>query len=476
VVLGELYNNTGDFDRAVSLYLSALETDSLRQWASEIGLGEKTSSNRKDYLLGLAGAYEGLKEHKKAKQTYLRYLRENPNAEDRIIVFTVFSRIAEKEGMLARSEDYLSLVARETPSEEVVEELGEFRFRLGRYDDAVATFDQAIGITSIEEKQARLSARIIVSLLKMDKVPQAEVRMNVFEQTFKKIPDFEEYQAEFYLEKGRSRIRRKEFDPALEALREVTQKYDDTSFKPEAELETAKVFLITNKIEDALRILTEMPDRYPDHPILAQVYLNLGDHYFRSQQYENALRALRLSLEIPESDVVSVTMRYLIRVYDSLRMWDAAMSFTREYIRRFPDAEDVLQKRVQIGNFYMNLDEYGRAIEVFRDVKKEADAETEAEVQYWIGKCYSSMGNFEQSIFEFMKVAYLSRPTKLPWDTTALYEAGQAYLRLEKPHQARKLFEQIVRREGGASDLGRIARQRIEEIDEKLPDKNQGKS
>jgi hypothetical protein len=46
-----------------------------------------------------------------------------------------------------------------------------------------------------------------------------------------------------------------------------------------------------------------------------------------------------------------------------------------------------------------------------------------------------------------------------------MYEAGLAYLKLEKPFEAKKLFQKIVRQEGAASTLGRVARQRIEEID-----------
>ena len=231
-------------------------------------------------------------------------------------------------------------------------------------------------------------------------------------------------------------------------------------------MEFGRIYLITNKIEDALRILTSMLDRYAGQPILAKVYLNLGDHYFRSQQYENAVRAFKLAMEETRMpDVTPTAMRYLIRVYETLGLWDAALGVTRQYIQQYPHAEDFLQKRVKIGIFYMKLMEFNRAAAYLRDVKLDADAETEAEIQYWIGKCYYNMGLFEQAIFELLKVNYLSKPTKLPWATTALYEAGLAYHKLGNSKQAKQLFEKIIQKEGAASDLGRIARQRIEEID-----------
>jgi TolA-binding protein len=98
-------------------------------------------------------------------------------------------------------------------------------------------------------------------------------------------------------------------------------------------------------------------------------------------------------------------------------------------------------------------------------VKRDADSETEAEIQYYIGDSFYNMGQFEQAIFEFLKVEYVLKPTKLPWASTALYKAGQAYLKMNRLDQARQIFEKVVRKEGATSDMGRVAKERIEEID-----------
>ncbi len=468
LILGKYHLLNRDYAQAVALFRYALESDSLNQWSAFVGLSVSEESKKKDYLWGLAQAYQGSKDYKKAKQAFFDYLRESASPQDRVRVFYALSALAEEEGRISRAEDYLSRLAGETASDTTAEALGHLRFRLEQYSAAVEAFDRALGLAQTDEHRASLSARIIVCQLRENQIPQAEVRINVFNQSYSRTPDFRQHQAEFLLEKGKAYVRRKDFDLALQSVQEVVQRYGNTKFRMEAELEMGRIYLITNRIEEALNILTEMPRRYPQHPMLAHVYLNLGDHYFRSQQYENALHAFKQTVELgqeTDSDATPLGMRYLIRVYDSLRMYDAALHLTREYIRQYTDAEDILQKRVQIGLFYMKLNEYGRAIEVFRDVKKSADYETEAEIQYWIGSCFSSMGQFQQAVFEFMKVAYLSKPTKLPWATTALYEAGQAYLKLEQPDQAKKLFEKIVQREGSASDMGRIARERIEEIE-----------
>jgi TolA-binding protein len=216
-----------------------------------------------------------------------------------------------------------------------------------------------------------------------------------------------------------------------------------------------------------MELLTDLVKKYPNHPILPKVYLNLGDQYYRSNQVDNALSAFKnAAADSSHPDVASMAIRYLIKIYEGLQMTDAAMALTRTYLRRYPEAEDALQKKIQIGIYYYELKEFDRAIDRFRTLKTESDPESEAEIQYWIGKCYADKGQYETAALEYLKVKYLSPPTKLPWATTALYEAGMAYLRLHQPSIARRMFERIVTTEGATSDLGRIARQRIADIDQ----------
>jgi len=462
IYLGQLYLKTHDYQQCVPLYKAALQTDSLREWSASVGLQARGNLKRKHLLLGLAKAYQGLLKNKESKTYYFQYLLENKNTEDKVRVFSALSQIAEGEGKISRAEDYLTQILREVNSDSVAEAVGDLRFRLGRYDEAIEPFDRALFLTESEGKRMPLSAKIIISLLRQGKIPQAEVRMNIFSQSYKDSSSYREHMAEFFLEKGIAYIEEKEFEFAERALREVLQEYRDTNYGPQAEFEMGRVNLIINKIEDALKILTEMPEQYPNHPILAKVYLNLGVHYYQSKQYENALHAFKLAMDNQDMpEIVPIAMKYLIQLYDSIRMFDSALHLTREYIRRFPRAEDILQKRIQIGNLYMKLNEYDRAIEVLREVKRDCDSESEAEVQYLIGSCYNSMGRFQQAIFEFMK----TKPTKLPWETTALYNAGQAYMKLQQPDQARKLFQKVIRKEGSTSDWGRFARQKIQDID-----------
>jgi tetratricopeptide (TPR) repeat protein len=464
--IGERYLERSDFARAAELFKNGLISDSLENVAFENGLIKARVSRRKPLLSGLARSLEGLKSNRDAVETYLTYGREFRADEDRVFVYSGLARISQSENRLERTADYLDRVAQITGKSGDLESLGLLQFDLEQYDKAAATLDRAIAASATKDQQARLSARISIALLRLGKIPQAEVRFNVFQKSFKEYSGFRDAAAEYFFEKGKAHFENKDFEPALSAFQTVISDYKKTAWVPEAQFEIGRTRLVTNQVQQALDILTAMPSDYPGHPVLAKVYLNLGDHYFRSEQYENALSAFKQSLSLAGStDIAALAMRYLIKLYDALRMWDAAMAMTQDYLKRFPQAEDALEKRVGIGIFYMNLNEYDLAARWLEDVKKDADPETDAEIQYWIGKSYYNMGRFERAIFEYLKVKYLSKPSKLPWDTTALYEAGQAYIKIGKPEEARRLFTQIVQKEGGSSDLGRIAKQKIDEID-----------
>ncbi len=465
MALGRLYLDQNDFRNTERIYSNALQLDSLMALARSIGLEADSLSIRRQCLSGLAKAYTGMNELKKAKNTYYELLKADLSSQNQSRVFIALARISEREKDNVRAADYLKRAVQVVPDDSSYQALGMYQFRLENYFDARASFDRAFELSSSKEQQAFLASRIIISMLRQDQIPQAQVRMNVYEKTYKSERNFKESMAEIFMEEGKAYFREKEFDSALESFGKVSSKYKKSPFAPEAEFEIGRTYLVTNKIEKALNVLTEIIEKYPTHSILAKVYVNLGDHYFRSQQFDNAMSAFTKVIDnYDDEENVQIAMRYLIRTYDSVRMWDAALALTRKYIERFPEADDIVQKWVQIGLFYMRLNSYPQAIQVFRDVQMDADAETEAEIQYWIAKCCNDMGDFEQAIFEFLKVKYISKPTKLPWASTALYEAGMAYLKLNKSEEAIKLFEKVVRSEGATSDMGRIAKKRIDEI------------
>ena len=309
------------------------------------------------------------------------------------------------------------------------------------------------------------SQQVVMCAYKMGDFNTAEAGFKRFRNNFNDRAAL----AEMLYEKGSYLLKKKNFNAAEKAFKELTGKYKDIPEGARGELGLGRMYVILNKTDEALKVLTGIPAKYSDPKVVSKAYISLGDFYYQNRQLENAIFAFKkvLDLKVEGSERASA-LRYLIRCYDDVHLWDRAVALAREYAELYPEADDVFAKKVQIGVFMLNLKEYERGIAYLADLKRQADRETEAEIQYWIGKAYLDMGRFEEAIAELLKVKYLCPPTELPWAITAVYESGRAYQRLGKLEEAKKLFEQVVREEGAESRFGRVARERIQEIDKEL--------
>lgn len=465
-MLAGLYLETEKYTKAVKICRTSLRQDSLETIAAAAGLIPAHHSRRSVFLRRLGAAWKGLGNYTRAADAYLRLLRSGPDLSVRT---DSYLRLAEIERLMGRdegTEHYLSLVPDEAVTDSMAAERGLVRMRIGRYADAARDFELAKSLAESDSLDAIYSAKYITVLYLQHQFTNADARFASFSKTFRQLPEFGKLYGEISIGKAKVYAEQKRFDNAIETLRE-TLKRDIGDAEPAARLELGKDYLKTNQIEEALPLLTAMPAQYPGHPVLAEVYLNLGDHYQNSKQYTNATFAYRKATEIAnEPEISRVAYNRLMNSQAGQALFDGAMATARQYLERFPNAPDVMNYREKIGDFYTELHDYRRAIEVYRDLKPYADPQTETSLQYKLGQCYDAMGLFQEAVFEYLKVAYLSKPTNtLPWKATALYNAGQAYQKLDEPEKARRMYEMIIEREGPGSHFGKFALERIEEID-----------
>jgi len=260
-------------------------------------------------------------------------------------------------------------------------------------------------------------------------------------------------------------MERKDFAEAEKIFKKLGKDYRGTRPGILAEYGLGKTLLLQNKAKDALKTLTQIPERYPGHPFLHTVYLGLGDFYQAQQQWDNAIQAFKQVIKDSTLDSnFRLAVRSLLDVYDRMGLKDRALALARFYVNRFPDDSKTFDLRLKIGLLLIDLMQYEDAIAYLQDLKPFADAQTEPEIQYYIGKSYMNAGQFDQAIAELLRVKFFSMPTKLPWDVIALYDAAISYTRLGNCVKARQLFQQIVREQGAASDFGRFAKTKVEEL------------
>ena len=243
------------------------------------------------------------------------------------------------------------------------------------------------------------------------------------------------------------------------------KKYPKSAYADDAQYYLALTYIAVNRFQDAIDILTGFAKKYPNSDIMGSVMNSLGGIYFRSEKYESAITTFKSALDKPLTpDVRQQVLSNLIKAYTFVNFWDAALALCREYIATYPNAEDVIDKKIVMGRAYVALNQVDRAVDLFKETRLIADSEREPEIQFYIGDAYFQTGQYENAIAEFVKIPLLSRKTKLQWEASALYYSGQAYEKLGRIDEAKRMYAEIVKRPGIDVVLKKEAQKRINEI------------
>jgi len=434
--------------------------------ASRAGLYFSEGSN--GFTLERARAYAATENYPLAIRAYLQFLHEQPQAPETAKALLAAAQLTAKVGARVLAKNYAEeCIRRFSGSAEAVDAkyfLADLHFGDGKFDEARLLYQDVAREFADNQKKQRAAKQALLCIYKTPRGAVSEADLKTF---LKSYPNDKEAMAELQYAAGEQALMNKDYETAGRFFNTLRKDYKDTPSGILGDYGLGKSLLMQNKAKDALEILTDIPRRYPNHPFLSTVYLGLGDFYQSQQQWDNAIPSFNKVIADSAFDSnYRLAVRSLINCYDRLGLWDRALGYMRAYLAKFPDDEYAFPIKMQIGSFLINLMQYDDAIAHLRKLKPFADAQTEPEIQYYIGKSYMNAGRFELAIPEFLRVKYFSKPTKLPWDVTALYEAGICFMRLKDYEKARELFRRIVREQGAESNFGRFAKEKINELEQ----------
>ena len=424
-----------------------------------------------DKSIGLreARAYENLGEDSKALERYVLFVRQNPGHKNLDEALLGVARIARKQEKLVFAKEYYQNILKHSSQVHYKLEarlaLGDILFKEGLNDEARTHYISASQFAGNLEQEKYPASQAVRCLIKQKKFADADLAIKVFKKKYK---ETKEEEAQFLLEKANIYLATKNFELAEVAFKKLKKDNRDTEFAARGEFGLGAVYLISKHAEDALKILTAIPAKYPDSEVAVLTYFNLGDFYYKSQQIENAISAFKEVLKHPKAGgYYPKTLLYLIQCYNDLHLWDQAIIATRDYLDKYPFSKQSFRKKIDLAQTLLNLKEYNRAIEHFQRLLPFSDEQTEAEIQFYIGQCYREMGNFERASAEYLKVKYLTKPSKLPWHVTALFEAGRCLLKIKETEAAKTVFKRIIKEQGSESNFGRFAQKQLDDLENK---------
>ena len=500
-MLGRALEDEGGPEAATGVYLDLVDshayseyTDSVRAVLSHVYFAAGDYRRALDHILGPSGsstfferrlvpwylpakgeelymaavAYSRLGETDSAIRLYKRYIQAGSKQTHSFDAsMALYDLLRERGDYDAARRLLVSLPTRGRPHEEefrLRSELGALYFAEGNYSRAREEYARALKRAPKGVETIDVEARAVVCFFREKKIKDANRAEERFVHAHSK-RDIDQFKAEFFFERGLYYIGSKDWDPSRTILKRVAKDYSETEHAVLAELELAKLDIATNRTDDAADRLMRMTTTYDNHEIIPQVYNSLGGIYYAASQFENAIAAYHKAVDHPSvGQLLPVAMTNLLRCYEDVGRWQDAILLAGGLIDRFPESENHFVLQIKIGNYLMNFGDYEKARDHFKEILLHADAESTAEIQYWIGECYLNMRDYSQAIAQFLKVPYLAKPTKLDWSASAWWKAGNAYEKLENYEKAAYMYNRIIQEKGAESNFGRFARQRIDDL------------
>lgn len=340
--------------------------------------------------------------------------------------------------------------------------IAEIYFNDGQYANAANMYKNLESLITEPAGAAEVQAKFIISRLREG---QLQGINNLITQYAKKFPDQKNYRAQFQIEYGEYHRNKKEYNSAIKYYNVVKKNHKSSDYVDDADYYLALVYISQNKNEDAFKILSNFFTNYPKSDQLAAALNTLGTMYYRSERYDAAINMFKNALNAcRDHQLEKNILSNLIQTYTMTSFWDAAQATARQYVDKFPEAEDNIDKKIVIAQAATNLNQFESAIDYLRKIKFEADSEREPEIQFYIGEAYLKAGQYESAIAEFVKIPLLSKKTKLQWEASALYYSGQSYEKLGRIDDAVRMYQEIVLRPGIDLVLKKEAEKRIKQI------------
>jgi len=458
---GELTFKAGQYEETVAALAQVVR----HPFRNDLVLGgaflDENYSNNVVYL-GLAHARLGHEEE--ARSLLSDYLRLAPQGGLRDLVSFELAELYRKQNKKLLAQNYYEKVSKEAGSMYGQARLSaaDIYFEEQQFDKAAAIYDDLARLFRGNDAEKEIRGKFIICKIKTGAIAESENFIKEYKRSF---PDENDYLARFTLELGDYHRRNKNFDRAINSFNAVKRSYKRSSSVDDAEYYTTLTYITLNKYEDAFEILTNFEKNYPGSDKIPWVLNTLGTLHFRTEKYDAAIATFKTALQRSKDDELSgQVMSNLIKTYTLTGFWDAAQGLAREYIEKYPRAEDRLDKKLVVAQAFINLNQFQNAVEYLKTIKLEADTEREPEIQFYIGEAYLKAGQYEEAIAEFVKIPLMSKKTKLQWEASALYYSGQAYEKLGRISDAVRMYQEILDRPGIDLILKRDAEKRINQI------------
>ncbi|NQU05557.1 MAG: tetratricopeptide repeat protein, partial [Calditrichaeota bacterium] len=416
-----------------------------------------------------AKAYQSASELLNAQEQYRVLLNLNNQGEFAAACYIHLAEIKYRLGSLPLAIAYLDTLTVSFPesAEQKVSTylLPVLLMESEDYEGALQSWEELKSLAIDPDSSLKYQVQLIVCLYRLGRMEKARLSAKEMYKQFKEHADLDQYKAQFYLEKGHALDRVGNHNKARKQYETIIEGYSLSPWSDDAAFSMGRSLIRQGQVVEGIAELKRFTENFPDSSLALDALLTIGLTAFREGDFSESVSALKKVWEWKDGKRLWRTaFESLITVYKAARFWDAAIQLTRDYIIRFPDADDLLNRQMDIGWFMLQLGQWEAAIDQYQPMLPIPDAEKEAEVQFYIGEAFMNTGDYRTAILEYFKVKVLGRKTKLDWGVTAIYKSGLCYEALNEPEGAARMYRMIIAERGETSNYGMTAKKRMDEL------------
>jgi tol-pal system protein YbgF len=402
-----------------------------------------------------------------ARKYLLQYLKMASAGEKQSETLFLLGKMAYSEGDKTAALLQFELIKKSDNPEVFFQALSlsaDILFEEKKYAEALQKYNLLISENPTSPQLVHYEGQKLRCMVNLNH-PGLNQAVAAFKQKYGKMAEGENYLAAVEYEQAKLDFSNKNFDKSINHCKTILNKYKKSEFADDAQYLIGRNYIVLNKTDKAMGEFEKFLKNYPKSDLTADVFLAIAEIHFRKDETESGVSAVRRALEEARNPATEQkAMASLINTYKSLQLWDGALQYAREYVRKFPNAPDVIDQKINIGVALIRLNRYSEAVDYLKELKFEVSSDQEPEVQFYIGEAYFNGGQYDQAINEFVKIPLLSQKTKLQWEASALYYAGQSYEKMGKVNEAIRMYQEIIDRPGIQLELKRQAKKLIDNL------------
>jgi len=403
-----------------------------------------------------------------ARQNLLKYLRASRDGDFQGQALLLLGEMAQMDGDNESALLQLALVKKaDNPAVfyQAIAISADILFNEEKYAEALKKYDMLIAENPENAQRIAFEGQKLRCLVHLGQTAGFNRALKAFRGKYAKQPGANDFLAAAEYEQAKVAFSKKSFDSSIKHCKNILSRYKKSQYADDAQYLIGRNYATLNQGEKALNELDKFLKNYPKSDLAANVYLTIADIHFRNEETEQGVAAVRQAVAVANNPKTEQAARAsIISTYKSLGLWDGALQNAREYVRKFPNARDIVDQRITIGVALTRLNRFAEAVDYLKKLKFDVTSEEEPEIQFYIGEAYFNGGQYQEAINEFMKIPLLSQKTKLQWEASALYYAGQSYEKLGRASEAMRMYQEIIDRPGIQVELKRQARKLIDNL------------